>query len=64
MYRCLELKGFHFYTLRHIYTTNLLSNRAQPKDMQELLGHSDVSTTTNVYTRYKGNKAGFRKAPG
>lgn len=44
-----ELEGFHFHTLRHIYTMNLLSNGMQPKDVQELLGHSDVSTTMNVY---------------
>ena len=44
-----ELEGFHFHTRRHTYTTNLLSNGAQPKDVQELLGHSDVSTTMNVY---------------
>lgn len=44
-----ELEGFHFHTLRHTYTTNLLSNGAQPKDVQELLGHSDVRTTMNVY---------------
>lgn len=31
------------------YTTNLLANGAQPKDEQELLGHSDISTTMNVY---------------
>ena len=47
--RVLELEGFHFHILRHACTTNLLFNRAQPKDVQELLGHSDVSTTMNVY---------------
>ncbi|NSJ95729.1 site-specific integrase, partial [Roseburia intestinalis] len=34
---------------RHTYTSNLLANGAAPKDVQELLGHSDVSTTMNVY---------------
>ena len=41
--------GFHFHQLRHTYTSNLLANGAAPKDVQELLGHSDVSTTMNVY---------------
>lgn len=47
-----KLDGFeriHFNQLRHTYTSNLLSNGAAPKDVQELLGHSDVSTTMNVY---------------
>lgn len=41
--------GFHFHQLRHTYTSDLLSRGAAPKDVQELLGHSDVSTTMNVY---------------
>jgi integrase len=42
-------EGFHFHQLRHTYTSNLLAGGAAPKDVQELLGHSDVSTTMNVY---------------
>ena len=43
------LEDFHFHTLRHTFTSNLLLNGAQPKDVQELLGHADVSTTMNIY---------------
>lgn len=43
------LGDFHFHILRHTYTSNLLSHGAAPKDVQELLGHSDVSTTMNIY---------------
>lgn len=43
------LENFHFHTLRHTFTSNLLSNGAAPKDVQELLGHADVSTTMNIY---------------
>ena len=35
--------------LRHTFTSNLLSYGAAPKDVQELLGHADVSTTMNIY---------------
>ena len=48
-------EGFHFHQLRHTYTSNLLANGAAPKDVQELLGHSDVSTTMNVYAHSTRN---------
>lgn len=44
-----DMDDFHFHLLRHTYTTNLLSHGAAPEDVQELLGHSDVSTTMNIY---------------
>lgn len=40
---------FHFHSLRHTYTSNLLNKGAVPQDVQELLGHSDVRTTMNIY---------------
>lgn len=43
------LSGFHFHQLRHTYTSNLLRGGAAPKDVQELLGHTDISTTMNIY---------------
>ena len=43
------LEGFHFHKLRHAFTTRLISSGAKPKDVQELLGHLDLSTTMNVY---------------
>lgn len=42
-------ENFHFHVLRHTYTTNLLTGGAAPKDVQELLGHSSISTTMNIY---------------
>ena len=47
---CYEImESFHFHQLRHTFTSNLLSYGAAPKDVQELLGHSDVTTTMNIY---------------
>ena len=46
-------EDFHFHMLRHTFSSNLLSNGVAPKDVQELLGHADVSTTMNIYAHSK-----------
>ncbi|MGQ7626350.1 tyrosine-type recombinase/integrase [Streptococcus suis] len=56
------LEDFHFHMLRHTYTSNLLSNGAAPKDVQELIAHADVSTKNeHLRSRYKGSEAYFCK---
>lgn len=47
--KLVDTDDFHFHQLRHIYTINLLSGVAAPKEVQELFGHADVSTTMNIY---------------
>ncbi len=43
------LEDFHFHMIRHTYTTDLLANGAAPKDVQELLGRSDITTAMGAY---------------
>ncbi|RXI58087.1 tyrosine-type recombinase/integrase [Clostridium tetani] len=39
-----------FHSLRHTYATKLFEREVPIKTVQELLGHSDISTTSNIYT--------------
>lgn len=51
--KLLELKGLRhirFHDLRHSCASLLLANDVPMKQIQEWLGHSDISTTANIYS--------------
>lgn len=45
-----NLKKIRFHDLRHICASKLLDLGITLKEIQEWLGHSDTSTTANIYT--------------
>jgi site-specific recombinase XerD len=43
------------HTLRHTFVTMLLQNGVNIKDIQTLVGHSDIKTTMNIYCKSTTN---------
>ena len=45
-----QTKRIRFHDLRHSCASLLYANGVSLKEIQEWLGHSDISTTSNIYT--------------
>lgn len=45
-----NLEKIRFHDIRHTFATTLLKNGTNPKIVSEILGHSDVQTTLNIYS--------------
>ena len=45
------------HQIRHAYATMLYENDVAPKDSQQLLGHAQLSTTMDIYTHIRAEKA-------
>ncbi|MFP4457222.1 MAG: tyrosine-type recombinase/integrase [Clostridia bacterium] len=58
-YKILEQAGIEkcgMHTLRHTFATRLIEQNANPKVVQSLLGHSDISMTMNIYAHVLPDK--------
>lgn len=52
----LIIEHFSVHNLRHTFCTRFCENETNVKVIQEIMGHSDISTTMNVYAEATENK--------
>lgn len=58
----LENEKITLYTFRHTFATMLLEQRESAKIVADLMGHTQVSTTLNIYSHVV-NRACMKKPP-
>ena len=47
----------HPHVCRHIFCSNMAKSGMNPKTLQYIMGHSDISVTLNVYTHVQFDDA-------
>lgn len=52
----LEIRDFSVHSLRHTFCTRFCENETNLKVIQEIMGHSDISTTMNIYAEATNDK--------
>ena len=52
----LEIRDFSVHNLRHTFCTRFCENETNLKVIQEIMGHSDISTTMNIYAEATSDK--------
>lgn len=52
----LEIRHFSAHNLRHTFCTRFCENETNIKVIQEIMGHSDISTTMNIYAEATESK--------
>ena len=51
-----QFRKFHPHTLRHTFATRCFEKGMEPKVVQKLMGHSNISITLNIYTHVLESK--------
>ena len=51
-----EVRHFSVHNLRHTFCTRFCENESNIKVIQEIMGHSDISTTMNIYAEATDSK--------